>query len=274
MDGVTFSDQDSGRGPAGWRSRRSDRAESRRGRRTFLGNVEGLERREVLSTVAQAPVVVDSVTTVDSKSVTVTYDVNTPPTAANPLVFGVYRSTDATFDSTDEPVGAGTFAPPALDDSGQPSAAVGHHTATIPIAGGLPENPQHPYVLAVADPSIATATADPSMTGSFRVYSIAVVTHGGIQNTSWKYGPPWELVMAKTLQAQGYDDVIPYNWASVSSDAGAAARQGPKLRADGPRRGVGGRPDRSSTSITSATARGRASTRWRSRTSRRRRHRN
>ena len=228
MRGISFSD----RLPARRFLIGSRRPVADRLPRSYRPGAEGLEPREVLSTVASPPpVVVDSVTTNDSRSVTVTYNVDTPPTASNPLVFGVYRSTDASFDPDDEPVGPGPLAPPALDDGGQPSSAVGRHTTTIPVPGGLPENPQHPYVLAVADPTIAQATADPSMVGSFRVYSIAIVTHGGIQNTSWKNGPPWELVMAKTLQAQGYDDVIPYNWASVSSDAGAAARQGPKLAA-------------------------------------------
>jgi len=116
-----------------------------------------------------------------------------------------------------------------VDDSGLPSTALGVHQLTVPLAGGLPINPKHPYVVVVADPGSATA-GDPGQSASFRKVVIGVVTHGGLEYSHWKKnGPPWEREMANSLRAQGYDDVIAYNWVAKSSTPGQAAKQGPIL---------------------------------------------
>ena len=60
----------------------------------------------------------------------------------------------------------------------------------------------------------------PEQTASFRTYTIGIVTHGGIQNTSWKHGPPWELQIAYEMKREGYDAVIPYNWVAQSNHPG------------------------------------------------------
>ena len=85
-----------------------------------------------------------SATTTDSKSVTIEYQVNQPTTAATPLQFGVYRSSDGQFDSSDTEVDTVTLVPPGssqtaptLDQSGQPATAVGTHQLTISLAPGL-----------------------------------------------------------------------------------------------------------------------------------------
>jgi hypothetical protein len=196
-----------------------------------------LERRWPLAaapTVA-IPVIMESATTADSRSVTIDYDVIVPPGPADPLSFQIDRSAVARFDATALPVGGDTIvAPgdgtPTLDLDGQPAASPGEHRLTIPIPGGLTLNPEHPYVLAVADPAAALASGDPRATASFRTFVIGVVTHGGIQDTHWKKnGPPWERVMAESLRREGYDAVIPLNWVSSSNDPGAAAKQGLRL---------------------------------------------
>ena len=69
-------------------------------------------------------------------------------------------------------------------------------------------------------PSLPSATTDPAQTASFRTYTIGIVTHGGIQDTSWKHGPPWELQIAYEMKHEGYDAVIPYNWVAQSSNPG------------------------------------------------------
>jgi hypothetical protein len=179
-----------------------------------------------------------SATTADSKSITIDYTLNSPADAADPLTFGVYRAASPQFDPTQDvsvatlqvaPTAPGSTTP-AVDDNGQPLGAVGHHTVTLSLPGGLPLNPLHPYVLVVADPSSSAAATDPSQTASFRVYTVGIVSHGGIQDTSWKNGPPWELVMARLLKDdEGYDAVIPFNWVSESNTPGAAAKQAPRL---------------------------------------------
>ena len=78
-------------------------------------------------------------------------------------------------------------------------------------------------------PSSPSATTVASQTASFRTYTIGIVTHGGIQDTSWKNGPPWELEMAYMMKQEGYDAVIPYNWVAQSSTPGEAIKQSPRL---------------------------------------------
>ena len=141
----------------------------------------------------------------------------------------------AKFDSSDALVGTFTLSSPGtstaatLDQSGQPATGLGSHQLTIPLPQGLPPFPEKPYVLVVADPSSPSATADPAQTASFRTYTIGIVTHGGIQDTSWKHGPPWELQIAYEMKQEGYDAVIPYNWVAQSNNPGEAIKQSPKL---------------------------------------------
>jgi hypothetical protein len=188
-------------------------------KRRRLHRVESLDRRQLPSA---SPVAMLSATTLDSRSVTVSYDV----TGTDPsLSFGVYRSATAQSGPGSIPV-ASPMAAPAVDDSGLPSTALGVHRLTIPLAGGLPINPKHPYVVVVADPGSHSA----GDSASFRKVAIAVVTHGGLEDRSWKKdGPPWERKMARSLRGQGYDDVIAFNWVAQSNTPGEAAKQGPIL---------------------------------------------
>jgi hypothetical protein len=212
----------------------------RRGR--HRPDFEALERRRplavalALAPTAATPVVMESATTADSRSVTIVYDVVTPPGPADPLSFQIDRSALARFDASAQPVGGETIvAPgpgdgtPTLDLDGQPAASPGQHRLTIPIPGGLTLNPEHPYVLAVADPAAALASGDPHATASFRTFVIGVVTHGGNQGTRSNHTPLWELVMARSLRREGYDAVIPFNWVSSSNHPGQAAKQGMRL---------------------------------------------
>ena len=191
-----------------------------RARRPRVREFDRLDRRELLSTVS-----VLSATTVDSRSVTVSYDV----TGSDPsLEFGVYRSTGPEVDGSSVTVQAPTAAP-GLDDAGLPSTAPGVHQLTIPLPGGLPINPKHPYVVVQADPGSAASTG-PGGSASFRKVVIGIVTHGGLEDSAWKKdGPPWERQMAQSLRDQGYDDVIAYNWVAQSSSPGQAVKQGPIL---------------------------------------------
>lgn len=203
------------------------------------GTLEGLEQRLAMSASAAAPAVqMISATTTDSKSVTIDYTVNQAPSAATPLQFGVYRSSTGQFNASDSLVATVTLAAPGsasgqgaitLDQNGQPATAVGTHQVTLPLAQGLPPFPEKPYVLVVADPNSPSATTDPAQTASFRVYTIGIVTHGGIQDPSWVHGPPWELETAYMMRRQGFDGVIGYNWAIQSSTPGAAIQQSPRL---------------------------------------------
>jgi Bacterial Ig-like domain len=189
----------------------------------------------MLSTASPPAIQMISASTTDSKSVTIDYTVSRAAGAGSLLQFGIYRSSDGKFDSSDSLVGTFTLVSPGgstaatLDQSSQVATAVGSHQLTIPLPQGLPPFPEKPYVVVVADPSLPSAATNPAQTASFRTYTIGIVTHGGIQDTSWKHGPPWELQMAYDMKQEGYDAVIPYNWVGVSNDPGSAIKQSPKL---------------------------------------------
>jgi hypothetical protein len=175
-----------------------------------------------------------SAMTTNSKSVTIDYRVDQAPVPSSVLQFGVYRSSDPQFDSSASLVSTWTVSTQGQaglphDDNGQPAAALGTHQLTIPLPAGLPPYPLKPYVLVVADPATGTATQDPEQTAAFRTYVIGIVTHGGLINSSWKHGPPWQLQTAVIMKQQGYDAVIPYAWVTDSSKPGRAAMQGPRL---------------------------------------------
>ena len=206
-----------------WRAqlRDPDRTARSRAWSPSSGPLEVLEPRWLPSAAAAPAVQMISATTTDSQSVTIEYQVNQPVTAAAPLEFGVYRSADGQFDASDSVVNTVTLVPPGvsgqaptLDQAGGSATAVGTHTLTIPLPQGLPPFPEKPYVLVVADPSSSSATTDPQQAASFRVYTIGIVTHGGIQDPSWTHGPPWELEIAYMMRHEGFDSVIAYNWAS------------------------------------------------------------
>ena len=114
----------------------------------------------------------------------------------------------------------------------RPAGAPGVHQLTIPLPAGLPPDPQKPYVLVVADPATPGGAERPSRTAAFRTYVIGIVTHGGLQNTHWKFGPAWQAKTAAILNSQGYDAVIAYHWMSDSNHPGRAARQGPRLASE------------------------------------------
>jgi Bacterial Ig-like domain len=207
---------------------------------SLLTTPESLEKRLALSAmpVAAPAIQMISATTADSKSVTIDYRVNQTPSATNPVQFGVYRSSNGQFDPSDTLVSTFTLtsldSSPALsavtlDQSGQPATAIGTHQLTIPLAQGLPPYPEKPYVLVVADPTAPSAIADSQQSVSFRTYTIGIVTHGGIQDPSWKHGPPWEIETAYMMRHEGFDSVIAYNWALQSSTPGAAIKQSPRL---------------------------------------------
>jgi hypothetical protein len=176
-----------------------------------------------------------SATTTDSKSISIEYNLGQTAAASSPVQLGVYRSSDRQFDSSDALVGTYTLTPPGtssagtLDQANQPATSPGIHQLTIPLSEGLAPFPEKPYVLVVALPSSPSAMVNAAQMASFRTYTIGIVTHGGIQDTSWKHGPPWELQIAYELKHEGYDAVIPYNWVAESNNPGEAIKQSPRL---------------------------------------------
>ena len=207
------------------------------------GPLEALEPRWVPSTggTARRPsapaVQMISATTTDSQSVTIEYQVNQPVTAATPLQFGVYRSSRRpvrrerlrwSTRSRWSPRRVSGQAP-TLDQAGQSATAVGTHTLTIALPGACRRSRRSR--MSWSSPTRARPPRRPtrSRPASFRVYTIGIVTHGGIQDPSWTHGPPWELETAYMMRHEGFDSVIAYNWALQSSTPGEAIKQSPRL---------------------------------------------
>ncbi len=197
--------------------------------------IEGMEARCLLSGTLPDIALV-SATTRDSKSVTFDYSV-TGSNITQPVQFEVYRSATPALSSSSVPIAGVDVAPTGaaggatLDAAGQGATLQGNHELTVSVPGGLPPDPQKPYVVVVADPQNSVAETDKTNnTADFRTYVIGVITHGGLQPKSWaKAGPPWEYRMANKLASEGYDAVIPFNWVSLSSSPGAAAGVAPEL---------------------------------------------
>ncbi len=171
-----------------------------------------------------------SATSADSQSVSFGYQIeNTAVT--QPIAFQVYRSDSPQLDAGSVAIGNETVVPAGeqggltLDAAGQPATALGTHALTIPISGGLSIDPSHPYVVVVADPkNNIVETTETNNSTAFRIYTIGVISHGGLQPRSWyKTGPPWERKMADEMLSEGYDNVIPFNWASISNTPGSTA---------------------------------------------------
>ena len=186
---------------------------------------EQLERR-VVPDAAPPDIAMISATTGDSQSVTYTYQISNSPRSA-PLDVAFYRAAAPQFDpsqaSQDIKLGDQVLTGTDLN--------LGTHTETARLAGGLPIDPAHPYVLAVADPQDTRAASDDSNhTASFRTYVIGAVTHG-FELTAGL--PAWVTTMANSLKQDGYDATIAFDWwpDSTLPVPGMTALAGAKLAA-------------------------------------------
>ena len=255
----------------------ADRPMRRAGRSTKSALLEALEPRLVPSTLGGSPpVAMLSLTEADSRSVTIAYSVDQATEAGQPLRFGIYRSSDGQFGTGDVPIDSWQAGPTTQGQAGRrwmmPASrpCAGHPSRDDRLARRPAPDPEKPYVLVVADP-VSLGDRRPQQTASFRVYTIGIVTHGGIQDPSWKHGPPWELETAYMMKQRGLrlGDRLQLG-ALQSSTPGAgdqAVARGWRGSILGDGQPVPGRMTRS-TSSSSATARGRWSTRMPSPSSR------
>lgn len=187
--------------------------------------LQELEPRRVPA--AMAPdVAVLGASTPDSHVVNVSYEVDGLAEGQRlDFDLAIVRSSDDRYDGADRRV-----ATAHVEAVGDGSGSV-RGTAAVAVPGGLVPVPKRSYVLAVADPDDAIAEPDESNNvAGFRKHVIAVVTHGGIQESS--YPPPWAVKLSQGLRDQGYDAVLTFTWASRSETPGAAPEEGPTLAND------------------------------------------
>ncbi len=187
----------------------SGRVRKIRGQSRLILDFDRLEERVVMAGIVIPPplssISMVSATTVDSMSVTYTYQVQNAPDSG-PLEIGVYRSPAPQFNpAQDQLIGTQTLTGNEL--------TVGSHTVQDPITGGISIDPAAKYVLVVAAP---TAQPVPSSSvAEFRTYVVGAVTHGLELSLE---SPTWIYQMADALVTQDhYDAAIPFDWALYSS---------------------------------------------------------
>ncbi|RUL82349.1 hypothetical protein, partial [Tautonia sociabilis] len=212
-----------------WIARRASRPRSgrwrpRRWRRAPLDLLEARTLRA--SGAAPVAVALDAASTADSHAVSVSFQV-VGLADGDRAEFDVhlYRSADDRFDpDLDRLVGTTRV---VVQGDGRP-AVLGSTTVVAP--DGLKPTPNRPFVLAVADPDNALGEPEESRADNvagFRKHIIGVVTHGGLQGSS--FPPEWAAILSDSLRDLGYDAVITYTWAGESSTPGAAPKQGARL---------------------------------------------
>jgi hypothetical protein len=157
--------------------------------------------------LAVPDVIMDSVTTADSRGITVTYEVT--GLALGSVSMSLVRSTDARFDSGDQ-----SIAPIVNLDGG-----VGTHTVTVALATPLAINPSRPFVIAQLDPSNTIVESNEiNNTGSFRTRVLGVVTHGFELFGGLRFAfPTWITDVANDLRAEGYDRAFAFDWTALSN---------------------------------------------------------
>ena len=143
-----------------------------------------------------------------------------------------------------------------------PRRRLGHTSSPSPWPTCLAAIPRKALRACRGKPGLSLRSRpSPAQTASFRVYTIGIVTHGGIQDPSWKHGPPWQLETAYMMRHEGFDSVIAYNWVQQEQHPGRGDQAVAQACADDPRMPRERfRQTPRSTSISSATVRERWST--------------
>jgi hypothetical protein len=178
-----------------------------------------------------AAVTVESVTTDDSKSLSVTYQVAANPTGAS-FPITVYRSPDATYvpDDAGAVAVATLMLSPADAVEGTHSITVSPYgTANVAYAFSQPApfrpDPTHKYVVATADQT-GVLSPDDAVTvaqSGFRIWLIGAVTHGYVgsipavlnSEVPTDFSGEYQSFVdqfAAGLTADGYDASIAFHW--------------------------------------------------------------
>lgn len=166
--------------------------------------------------------IINKLAPVNGGTLQVDYNLTPGTITANAIHFDFYRSINANLDASDKLIGSSNTASAA-------DLTPGNHTLTTNLGEAMRPDPSRPFVIVVGranGPVQETSLSNNS--ASFRKYTIAAISHGGIQGSHINI-PQWEAKIGWKLQQYGYDIVIPFNWAGQSKTPGAAANQGPRL---------------------------------------------
>lgn len=147
------------------------------------------------------------ITTTDSRSVTISYEVTGVDLDRVPI--RLFRSSDNLLGETADPEIALAQGTPPL------SGTVGRHDNVIlPLAEPLKINPGQKYVFAELDPdNNIPETYEADNSAFFKKWLIGAVTHGLALDGKF---PSWIPTMIASLNRTGYDSTTFLNWASDS----------------------------------------------------------
>jgi predicted alpha/beta-fold hydrolase len=171
-----------------------------------------------------------SATTTDSSKIRFTYEVVAGPLSSANVPVHIYRSANAVF----EPASDVLVAKAKLQ-----ALATGEHSQEIVVpASGLAINPSQPFIFVVIDlPTTALPNGmivesnEANNVAMFRKHTLAVIVHG---LTFGDVPPEWVGLMSTALTANGYDAVVPADWAVISHEIrpGVPKEFGATLAAD------------------------------------------
>jgi hypothetical protein len=187
--------------------------------------LESLESRALLTNIGQPDIVMLAATTHDSQSVSFTYRI-VGLALSGPLEVAISRGATPSPSPANIPLADVMLTGSDVDP--------GVHTITASIPGGLPIDPSHEFVIAQANPNQTIrefdSPNDVNDVAFFRTLVIGAVAHGleispGV--------PGWETDLARGLQRDGYNAVIPFDWSSTSSLPIPGATQGAGARLAG-----------------------------------------
>ncbi len=153
-----------------------------------------------------------SATTKDSSYIRFAYEVVAGPLMSATVPVRVYRSADATFEPLVDTL---------LVEGMLKGLATGEHAQDLVIpASGLALSPAQPYFFVVVDlptadnpQGVVLESNEDNNATMFRKYSLAVIVHG---LTFYDVPPAWVDLMATALIEEGYDAVLPADWAVIS----------------------------------------------------------
>lgn len=186
--------------------------------------IEPLEARRMLSAIPPQ-IVLNQATTLDDKSVTVSYSIGTAA-VTQALKFNFYRSDQPVMDAGSTLIRTQTL--PATDTT---DLAVGAHKLALISGTTLTPNTAQQYIVAVANPdgSIIEAAGSNNVT-YFHTFMLGAIAHGA--EFTGTTIPDWEASMATDLVTKDhYNDAIALNWvtASRAAKSGQAVAAGNNL---------------------------------------------
>jgi len=186
---------------------------------------------------------VDSVSTSDSREVTVAYDI-VGPGLTQSFNIGIYRSSSAAFGSgINVLVGSVTVSGTSLLSGRHQltetlSGEVIDRSNRVDLISPLAPDPPLPYVLAHADPeqALPAGVSTDSTEAHFRIYVIGAVVQGFGPDEAWvdslggwTYGKAPMQSLTVFLEQHGYDVVIGKHWNSLRPVRGQAVKAGDEL---------------------------------------------